>query len=628
MNIFTLRRVALPLLLLLGAAQAHSQNWNLVWREDFGVAEDSVIKNFPDPSMSVPNHAFYEDQRKCAAGFEHWDAAANANVCDKFEIVPGTRGVCGTIDDGYYGITNSTWWAYNRPHTEGCAGDGNTSHFMAGRDHTGNKNGAMLVVNTGTGAGEVVYQQDVEFDLCDARKYRFVIYTASITNMGYTPVFPNLTMKVINSTTGKLIDVLETGDIKNWEYDETIGFKDPGGFGDAKAMREWQEFYIEFTAKAGDKLTLQVTNNCKGGTGNDFVLDDISLLRYDDENVPVPEISATSVAQAGAADACSYLAQFAVPQQVLADWKKIYDEVFFLWQQSTDEGISWQNVTSVSGVDKTEVEIELDKSKNTIFRVIITGGSTAALAEEQALYIAEHGGPKGGCAYYSISNTLSAKPAADCTFSADLMSVFDEDFGTVPGGSAVENPYVPLFTFAEKGLTAGNYAITANTKNTELNSWDGIPEFTDHTGNADGGMLYCRTNKDFGTIYERSIAGPFCKCKSYIFSFYAAALGDWSTLNLTGQVLDNKGNELASLPIKEGNNGKPGNWRHYQFEFSPSDAADALVVKIFSTDPLTEAYGTQVVIDDISLRVCGVHIPQDSICIDNTAGLTSLLDFD
>lgn len=589
------------------------------------MAEDSVIKDFPDRTMTVPNHCFYENKRECEEQVQ--DPVTYQMNCLKYKCLAGERGVCGTIDDGYYGITNSTWWAYNRPHTSGCRGDGNTGHFIAGRDHTGNKNGAMLVVNTGTGAGEVVYQQDVDFDLCDARKYRFVIYTASVTNTGYTPVLPNLTMKVLNSVTGDLIDELNTGDITNWEEDKEAAFKEPGGLGDSKAVRHWDEYYIEFTANDGDKLSLQVTNNCKGGTGNDFVLDDISLLRYDTEEIPDPIISATSVSQSSSSkNDCSFLAQFSVPADVLTDWHKIYDKVYFLWQQSTDDGVTWTNVREVSGVDKTEVEIEMDKTKNTIFRVIITGGSTNALAEDQALYIAEHGGPKGGCAYYSISNTLSAQPKADCSYSGDLLALFVDDFGSVADDGVVESPYCK-FNFLEKGLQAGDYAVTANPKNTQKNTWDGIPVFTDHTGNPDGGMLYCRVNKETGTIYERIVDGPFCKCKSYIFAFSATALGE-CTLKMEGQVLDTKGKILASLPISQGNNGKDAVWQQYQIDFALAEGADNLIFKLVSTDAGNEAYGTQVVIDDISLRVCGMHIPQDSIYIDNDVTLRSLADFD
>ena len=107
--------------MIISMMTAYSQNWNLVWNEDFGVVEDSVIRDFPDPSMSVPGHQF--------------DA-------------------CAPISDGWYGITNSPWWAYNRKAS--CA-MGSAAHFTGGADHTGNPNGGMLVVNVDkTGHGEAI----------------------------------------------------------------------------------------------------------------------------------------------------------------------------------------------------------------------------------------------------------------------------------------------------------------------------------------------------------------------------------------------------------------------------------------------------------------------------------------
>lgn len=615
------------LLALVCSSQTLSaQSWNLVWREDFGVAEDTVIKDFPDPSMTVPNHCFYANKRVCLRS--HSDESTNyQNVCDEYGCEAGD-GECGTIDDGYYGIANSTWWAYNR--FVSCKKGSNISHFIAGRDHTGNKNGAMLIINTGTGAGEIIYKQDVEFDLCDSRKYRFIIYSASITNLGYKPVYPNLTLRVLNTTTGELIKELDTGDIPNWKEDTTANFSEPGGFGDPTAERVWGEYYVEFTANDGDKLSLQVINNCKGGTGNDFVLDDISLLRYDEEDVPDPIISATTIAKSSSssADACSYLASFSVPEDVLTTWKKLYDKIYFLWQKSEDDGVTWNNVLDVSGVEKREVEIEMDKSVSTIFRVIITGGATNALAQEQALYIAENGGPKGGCAYFSISNTLGAKPEADCTYSSDLKALFNDDFGFVPEETSTTSDYCPL-TYAEKGLKSGNYAVTASPYYTQQNSWDGIPEFADLSGTTTGGLLYCRTNNETGVIYERKVNGPFCNCKSYIFVFNAAAIGEWSTLKLKAVVLDDSGDVLASLPISKSNNGKAASWESYQVEFTPeNDYTGSITVQIVSTDDVTYEYGTHVVLDNISVVVCGEHVPQDSIYINGTPGQVTLADFD
>ena len=610
MNTHYIRRTVLIILLLASSCDLFSQSWNLVWREDFGVAEDTVIKDFPNNSMTVPRHSFAAYKSEA-----HYGSGGYIEYHEKGEW----QGDCGFIDDGQYGIANSTWWAYNRfAECKESAG-----HFVGGRDHTKNKNGAMLIVNSEVGTGLPIYSQKIEFDLCDSRKYRFVVYAASITAYQDKGGNANLELKVINAKNGEEIKNIKTEDIPYWEFG---GWGTPNPSDCATCDRNWTEYSCEFTANDGDVLELQVTN---WGSGyNDFVLDDISLFRYDDNEVPIPEISATSSAAASGTNDCSYLAQFSVPKSVITDWEKLYDKIYFLWQQSTDDGITWTNVLNVSGINKTDVEIELDKTKNTIFRLITTGGSTDALAKEQALYIAANGGPKDGCAYYSISNTLSAKPENDCTYSEDLKALFDENFGTILNDGSTSSPFVKM-EYMEKGLMAGNYAITANPKNTMKNSWDGIPEFADHTGNANGGMIFCKLNKDVTTIYERTVAGPFCKCKSYILSFYATAIGgDWSSLNMEAVVEDDKGNILASLPIEKGNGGKEATWQQFLLDFSPSENASSLVVKLVNTDAGTEAWGTNVVIDDISLRICGMHVPQDSIYIDKDVDLKSLTNFD
>ena len=51
-------RLLFALLLSVLSLDSYSQSWNLVWREDFGVAEVTVLKDFPDVSMTVPNHIY------------------------------------------------------------------------------------------------------------------------------------------------------------------------------------------------------------------------------------------------------------------------------------------------------------------------------------------------------------------------------------------------------------------------------------------------------------------------------------------------------------------------------------------------------------------------------------------
>ena len=89
MKIFTKKKaVTLWLLGILFCANSlaiygQEDKWNLVWREDFGVAEDTVIKDFADLSNTVPGHCFIDKERFCNGQIQ-WDAASNSNVCMGF----------------------------------------------------------------------------------------------------------------------------------------------------------------------------------------------------------------------------------------------------------------------------------------------------------------------------------------------------------------------------------------------------------------------------------------------------------------------------------------------------------------------------------------------------------------
>ena len=397
-----------------GTAQAQG-SWNLVWREDFGVVEDTVIRDFADNSKHIVDHTF----------------AGN-----------GQDGDCSQINDMYYGIVNSTLWAIKRH--KRCNKDANW--FMAGRDHTGNEKGAMLLVNVGNNSlDKTIYEQEINFDLCQNSHYRFVIYASSITHPEFcdgNPTKANLTMNVYNVKNPAnpiIVKTFETSDIPLWEMPVTgNGSVDWGttgqGFASPFAERNWSEYQVEFIAGDGDKLKLEVVNHKNGGCGNDFVIDDISLYRYDELQVIDPTISTNTVSQESttSASGCAFLARFSVPSDVLDSWKNIYTQVYFLWQRSRDDGVNWINLPEpVSGIDKNNIEWEVPTGVREVYRVIITGATSDVDAKAEAEYIAEYGGPSNGCSYFSISNTLAGvSPEPDCSYKDDLKTIWKEDFGT------------------------------------------------------------------------------------------------------------------------------------------------------------------------------------------------------
>ncbi len=635
-----MKRVCIIIGILLSYAMTlfAEDSWNLVWREDFGVAEDTVIKDFPDPNSTVPNHCFMENLRYCLK--ETQNPTTYQMECTGGYACKEGDGKCGTIDDGYYGITNSTWWAYNR------WGECNKSagHFIGGRDHTGNKNGAMLVVNSGVGEGDAIFSKKIEFNLCDSRTYRFVIYVASITSYGNdTPDEDgktsggnaNLELKIVNSTTNTEIKNIMTGDIPYWV---ATGWGGTGSVADAYAEREWSMYSCEFTANDGDVLDLQVIN---WGTGfNDFAIDDISLFRNDgDIDVVDPVISTNTLASGStvSADACIYKAAFSLKADVLESWKKIYDKVYFLWQKSTDDGLTWENVTEVSGVDQTYVEIEVNKDIPTVYRVIITGGSTESVAESQALEIAEKGAPEDGCAYYSISNTLAGvSPTPDCTYQEGLRTVWKEDFGFVDSLTTYSYDGA-VATYYEYGnpnneMKGGEYVITsAPDYAIKTDSWKKPSAMADYSGETNGAFYYtyltqASDEENGDVLISKKLAGPFCKCKNFVFSYVFYSGDQWGDGTMEARVLDDNGDLLASTPYNI-NSENYQKWTRVSVPFTlATDYTGGVTIQIVNT--AGTGFYKSLGFDNLEILVCSESAPQGKIGIDKTSGKTALMNFE
>lgn len=639
-----IQRCIITIATLQMTAIVYSQSWSLVWREDFGVAEDTVIKNFADPTMTVPNHHFI-DYEKVQTGYDQGPI---------YEYVkrPSGKEQCGQIDDGFYGIANSTAWSYNR--FKICGGTGN--YFTNGRDHTGNQNGAMLIINSGAGIGETIYGQDIDFDLCDAKKYRFKIFTSSVTS--FTAQEAMLTLIVKNRATNDVIAEIDTKEIPLWEYAGTSPF----------AEHKWSEYYADFTANNGDKLSLQIINNSLSGVGNDFVIDDISLYRYDEDvNVPDMKIEESAIASSTGGNTCSYEAQFSVVNSVLEAWQKIDNSVYVLWQKSEDGGLTWSNINDQSGINKSKLKMVVDGTETSVFRVIVTASPTDNEAKEQAEYIAIHNAPKNGCAFYSISNTISSiKPEPNCQYKETLRELWKEDFGVCDtfafgtNSGMVLNAYTP--GGKEQMSQKGEYIICSIPdsaiyymscdwdgsnckKNIQFapNNFNGVVSPNDisyfrpsEVGNA---FAFIRMNKGDNkanpVFYKKTISIPLCPCKTFMFNAALMCKGsEWGTNVVTKMVVyDNRGNELAaeSVPLSfKGGFGK----RLASVPFSvPTGYSGEITVELsldysYNQDNVSCNDWLDFAIDDLSITICGETMPKPTICIDGNDGLHLLSGFE
>lgn len=596
------------------AASAFGQSWNMVWQEDFGVVPDSIYADFADPSKTMPGHKF------------------------------ATQGK--PIQDGSYAILSrvyadleftGSWW------------------YTLTQDHTGNKDGGMLVCNTdGTLEGEIIYRQKIEFPICSTNKYKFVMYAGGSTNFG--GILPSLEMLVLASD-GTVLGQTKTGGIPmlfdsydwsvapNWSSYE-VEF-DPGNY-------EWVEFQLINRAECtedGKEPTMSWNDACQCnkiscGAGNDFVLDDIQLFRQDSETVPDPDITNNSLVEETSQNGCLYSSAYSIPSKVLDDWHKLYKNIYFLWQESED-GYIWKDIAEpLSGIDKTKAVLEVDITKTMQYRVVITGADESeAKAKEIAKQISANGGPDDGCYLFSISNTLSAAlPKPDCKYRSNLRVLWTENFGVCDTLDLKTNANAKGTFYEDDGVAefnAGKYVITScpSLAIKQSNSWNTNPErdatnAKDSKGRTGGAFLYGKTSLTDTVVYQKQFDGPFCNCKAYMLNVDMYKNKDWSTLPMRIEVLD--GTDVigeASGLITGGN----GGWITLSAPFQlPADFNKSLTLKIscstsyINSNKQIEKASKDVsfAIDNINVAVCGETMPDASVYIDGDKSLQLLSGFD
>ena len=150
-------------------------------------------------------------------------------------------------DDGLYSLGSQS---------QACFG---TTWHSLSEDHTpSDLNGNMMIVNASFTAGDF-YKQRVS-GLCAGTTYEFAAWIVNMLKPGSCQsggIDPNITF-TIETVGGIVLQTYNTGDIG-----ET-------------GTPEWKQYGFYFTANA-DEVIIRMTNNSKGGCGNDIALDDITF---------------------------------------------------------------------------------------------------------------------------------------------------------------------------------------------------------------------------------------------------------------------------------------------------------------------------------------------------------------
>jgi gliding motility-associated-like protein len=162
--------------------------------------------------------------------------------------VTNLKYVAGCPGDGEYTITSFSF---------GCFG--NTWQYLV-KDHTGDLGGRFMVVNASFEPSD--FYVDTVTGLCGNTVYELATWVANIllpTSCNGAGIKPNLTFR-IETISGTVLKKFDSGDIPE------------------EAEKTWKQYGTFFSTPTGvSSVVLRITNNAKGGCGNDLILDDITF---------------------------------------------------------------------------------------------------------------------------------------------------------------------------------------------------------------------------------------------------------------------------------------------------------------------------------------------------------------
>ena len=233
---------------------------------------------------------------------------------------------CGA-EDGQYAISNSM-------RSPSCkAGTWQT----IAHDHTGDAGGYFMVINSSVDPGIFYTQHIAGNTLCPNTTYQFAAWIMNILrDLPQTQGFskPNITFS-IEKTDGTILKTFNTGDINT-----TIS-------------PTFYQYGTFFTSPAdGSDVVVKMTNNGRGGNGNDLAMDDITVSPCG----PVIQVGFNSIADTTtrrlcAGDNFSY---------TITGQQAGYSNPSYQWQQKYNSVSGWADI---SGATSQTITVTSTNSK-------------------------------------------------------------------------------------------------------------------------------------------------------------------------------------------------------------------------------------------------------------------------
>ncbi|MBP6023728.1 T9SS type A sorting domain-containing protein [Ferruginibacter sp.] len=255
---------------------------------------------------------------------------------------------------------------------------GDNANWVRRRDHTGNVNGRMLLVNADA-AARYFYRDTINV-LCPAQQYSLSFYASFVGNAAYKTVcdglggfkYSRVKCRIRDATTGLVITEASTAFITD---------------------SLWTQYGIKWVMPAGyTGVIFELINDAPGGCGNDLAIDDITFGTCS----AAPTVSVNSVA--GCIGGSSTFTS------ALSDSTALPGTKDFQWQWSPAPGAGpWTNIGGATSATYT-INPVVAADTGRFYRVIIAATGNIGVA---------------GCQYIAPGLKLSGKapstPAATAT---------------------------------------------------------------------------------------------------------------------------------------------------------------------------------------------------------------------
>jgi hypothetical protein len=171
----------------------------------------------------------------------------------------GGNAVGSLLPEARYVITSKTWSPelHNSP-----ASNGHHWHGLVGHT-TGLDNDAYLAINGATSVG-IFYKQN--FQLAANQDYQLSLWAmnAALKGTNATQSPPNLGIRMIRTSNNATVSDTNTGDLAQTFTSFTTS--------------NWKQALVKFNAGAGGTFRLEVYNVSTAQVGNDYAIDDVSVV--------------------------------------------------------------------------------------------------------------------------------------------------------------------------------------------------------------------------------------------------------------------------------------------------------------------------------------------------------------